>query len=433
MSNFSFTSFLTNNKRTGTARVYTDRMSAPTEKQIQYYLDLCQRKKVQPKEIKLFTFETIGKEIEQIRQLPDPASDRQIEKIKQLQQEISELGGNLKPFSEEFLSRLTGGAEGTASQLIETLMRKRTELNEVALPSDAQLQIMVEWFLCPDIPFEDFGIQKKIYLDSTIETNGETVNLWRYMTPDEFANEIKSKMTKKQASEFIDRYRVAFYDWRKTRITQQQVRYIRELEQRLASIYTPRQTEFAVNEDGEIVEIKQSASRDARGELQTVAYEPLTEMQLAQMSYEEASLFIDQLKSELERKELYRYGNIYGDDQQALEDKRGAKDRNDAIIKEYTALNDLIYKLEAVAGYENYDLHGLIRETLLEGEDHRSEEAKNAIKEFMMQTIDFERGFSQVIKDLGRLQVMCEESVIATAILEELTKEVMAELAWTHL
>lgn len=428
MSNFSFTSFLNNSKRVGKARIYTDRVSAPTEKQIQYYLDLCQRKKVQPKEIKLFTFETMGKEIEQIRQLPDPASDRQIEKIKQLWQEINDLCGNLKPFSEEFLNRLTGGAEGTASQLIETLMRKRMELNEVAPPSDAQLQIMVEWFLCPDIPFEYYGIQKKIYLDSTTEKDGEVVSLWRYMTPDEFANEIKSKMTKKQASEFIDRYRAVFYDWRKTRITQQQIRYIRELEQRLANIYTPKQTEFAVNEDGEIIEIKQGSSRDARGELQTVAYEPITEMQLAQMSYEEASLFIDQLKSELERKEFYRYGDIYSDDQQVLEDNRGAKDRNDAIIKEYTALDDLIYKLEAIAGYENYDLHGLIKETLLEGEDHRSEEAKNAIKEFMLQTIDFKRGFSQVLKDLGRLQVMCEESMIATAILEELTKEVMAEL-----
>lgn len=429
MSNFSFISFLNDNKRVGTARTYTDRASAPTQKQIQYYLDLCQRKKVQPKEIKLFTFETMGKEIEQIRQLPDPASDRQIEKIKQLWQEINDLGGNLKPLSEEFLNRLTGGAEGTASQLIETLMRKRMELNEVAPPSDAQLQVLVEWFLCPDIPFEYYGIQKKIFLDSTIEkADGEVMKLWRLMTPDEFANEIKSKMTKKQASEFIDRYRAAFYEWRKTRITQQQIRYIRELEQRLANIYTPKQIEYAVNEDGEIIEIKRGSSRDAIGESQTVAYEPLTEMQLAQMSYEEASLFIDQLKSELERKELYQYGDIYGDDQQVLEEKRSAKDRNDAIIKEYTALDNLIYKLEAVVGYENPDLHDLTKATLLEGEDQRSQEAKNAIKEFMMQTIDFKRGFSQVLKDLGRLQVMCEESMIATAILEELTKEVMAEL-----
>lgn len=428
MTNFSFTSFLNNNKRAETARAYTERASAPTEKQIQYYLDLCKRKRIQPKEIKLFTFETLGKEIEQIRQLPDPASDRQIEKIKQLWQEINDLGGNLKPFSDEFLNRLTGGATGTASQLIETLMKKRMELNEVAPPSDAQLQIIVEWFLCPDIPFEYYNIQKKVFLDETTEKDGEVVKLWRYMTPDEFANEIKTKMTKKQASEFIDRYRAVFYDWRKTRITQQQIRYIRELEKRLANIYTPRQVEFAVNEEGEIIEMKHGSSRDARGDLQTVAYEPITEMQLAQMSYEEASSFIDQLKSELERKEFYRYGDIYGNEQQLLEDKRGAKDRNDAIIKEYTALNDLIYKLEAIAGYENYDLHGLIKETLLEGEDHRSEEAKNAIKEFMMQTIDFKRGFSQVMKDLGRLQVMCEESVIATAILEELAKEIMAEL-----
>lgn len=430
MSNFSFTSFLNGNVQNNYQRTYgnTARVSAPTQKQIDYYLDLCQRKKIRPKDINKFTFEALGKEIEQIRQLPDPASERQIEKIKQLWQEINNLGENLKPFSDEFLNSLTGGATGTASQLIETLMKKRMELNEVAPPSDAQLQIIVEWFLCPDIPFENYDIQKKVILDSTYEKDGEVLNHWRYMTPDEFANEVKSKMTKKQASEFIDRYRAMFYDWRKTRITQQQIRYIRELEQRLANIYTPKQVEFAINEDGEVVEIKHGSSRDTRGDLQTVAYEPLTEMQLAQMSYEEASLFIDQLKSELERKELYRYGDIYGDDQQALEDKRSAKDRNDAIIREYTALDDLIYKLEALAGYENLDLHGLIKETLLEGEDHRSEEAKNAIKEFMLQTIDVKRGFSQVMKDINRLQVMCEESMIATAILEELTKEVMTEL-----
>ena len=444
---FSFTSFLAGNTQTRYQQSQGNnaRVSLPTPKQITYYNDLCARKNIRPKDTNQFTFETLGKEIEELRTLPDSASLKQIVKIEQLVEEITKLGGKIAPFSQEFMRRLTGGREGTASQLIETLIERRNTLNEVAPPSEAQLAIMVEWFLCPDIPFEDYGVEKKVYLDhlTSYSTDVDTSDklekrLWRLTTAEEFAQRISKHITKKQASAFIDQYRSVFYDWRKTRITAQQANYIRELEKRLTNIYVPKAVEFAIDNDGNVQEIKTGSSHDARGDLQTVAYAPIEDLQLAQMSYQDASVMIDQLKSELSNKETYRFGDIYDDTQQSFQDKTAsynerthmgsASDIQNARVKEYTAINDLVYKLEAVAGFENQDLHDLLCETILEGEDARSEETRNEIKLFMESTIDFKRGNEQVKKDIGRLYLMSEDSLIATDIVEQIAGEILANL-----
>lgn len=432
MSNFSFTSFLNNNgaSNNGNGGGYRGNtaLSKPTPNQVRFYNDLCERKRITPKSINSFTFDQLAKEIEEMRKMPDPASQRQIDKIRELEKEIIELGGDLKPISQAVLNSLTGGREGTASSLIQSLFDMRTNMNEVAPPSDAQVQIIVEWFLCPAINFEQFGITKRVYLDhlNSYSTDVDSPDvlekrLWRSVTPTEFAEQIKKKMTKKEASRFIDDNRGTFYEWRKTRITSQQVNYIRELEKRLSNIETPKQVEWAVV-DGEIVQITNTKHK---GEYYAEGYTPFSDMQLAQMSYEEASEWIDRLKYEISLKNsgyqsMHNEEEVYGDNQQNFEDNRKAKNEHDARTEEFNKLNDLIFALEAILGYEDMDAHNAVQEIILDGVDSRQALAhKSYLKNFFMNTVTADRNKDEDAwtQQMARIFNMCEEVPTALEIL----------------
>ena len=244
-------------------------------------------------------------------------------------------------------------------------------------------------------------------------------------------------MSKKDASAFIDAHRGTYYDWKRTRITAQQITYIRQLEGRLSNIYTPKAVIQAVDFDGDVFNIRTSSSHDERGDLQTQAYEGLTEYDLIQMSYEDASTFIDQLKSEL-ADPMLRNTSFVDNSQDELNDKlatfddvRGtgslAHDETSARVLEFTILNDLIFKLEAVAGWRNDELHDEIKENVLDGDGEVTQRVRIMIKEFMDTTID-RSNMERLFKSIGRLYTMTQDSVTATNIVAELANEVLAEV-----
>jgi len=278
----------------------------------------------------------------------------------------------------------------------------------------------------------------------------------RLLTPSEFAEQIQLRMSKKDASAFIDAHRGTYYDWKRTRITAQQITYIRQLEGRLSNIYTPKAVIQAVDFDGDVFNIRTSSSHDERGDLQTQAYEGLTEYDLIQMSYEDASTFIDQLKSEL-ADPMLRNTSFVDNSQDELNDKLATFDDvrgtgslahdetsarvkeftilNDLIFKleetsarvlEFTILNDLIFKLEAVAGWRNDELHDEIKENVLDGDGEVTQRVRIMIKEFMDTTID-RSNMERLFKSIGRLYTMTQDSVTATNIVAELANEVLAE------
>lgn len=441
---YSFTSFLSNNKGTtnqgNTSSAYQPRKS---DKMITYYMDLCRDKKIRPKDINPMTSEQLSKEIEQLRALPYPPSDAQMSKIKELVDEISEIKGKKMKLKEGLLESLTGGRNGTASKLIQTLFEKRKQLNELAHPTEQQIKTLVEWFFCPDIPFEDHGIQKKIYLeklsywgtDYSVPEELET-RPWRLVTPDEFAKQIKQKLTQQKANEFISAHRGKFYDWKKTRITQNQINTIRNIEKELADLYTYKEVQTAVDIEGEEVEIALYTSRDKRTGMES-AYEPLDEAQLIQMSYQEASDWIYKLSSERDDDKLRNIGSPFDDSQGELNDKLKkyddsrtrtgeARDLLTARTKEYTALNDLLFKLESVVGYADEELHDLIKESIIDMKDDKSLQTKERIKEFMMQSID-RSSMPRMINDVGRLYTMSEDTLIGTSIVQEIADEVFKQ------
>lgn len=440
MSNFSFTSFLNNNNGgTNGSSAYSRPAS---ENQKKFYFDLCERKRIAPKNINGFTFDQLRKEIEELQMRPDPASERQIAKIKELQDEIIKLGGDLKPIGDDVIARLTGGRDGNASALIQKLFDMRTKMNVIAPPTDAQLQIMVEWYLCPDVPFEEFSSEEVFAMEhGANENQSRTITisikrrvelgggLWRHMTPNEFAEALKKSMTKKQASKFIDDYRGVFYDWKKTRITQPQINYIRELELRLANVETPRAVEFAIV-DGEMQQITNN-SVDYDGDWNPMAYEPMDELVLMQMSADDATNWINQLKSEVGRRNayesMYNEEEVYGTSQQDFEEtqlvrgeNRRVKNAHDAKHDEWRKLNDLIYSLEAIAGYKSDEIHDMVQELVIDEVDSdKALEYKYRMKEFFMSTVtaDPTKDRKRWESEMARVFNMCEEVPVALEIL----------------
>lgn len=349
----------------------TDRASS--ERQVKYYLDLCIKRNVEPKEASKMSFDEVNALIEEMKN-HNPASEAQRKLVTDKVVSLQTMGVTIQMPD---LDKLTGGREGTASKLIEQLIEMERQQYEVAPPSDNQLLFIVNMYLCPDVGFEEHGIERRIELEG-----GE----WRKYTPNEFAEQVKAKMTRKTATSFIEKYRGAFHTWKQTRIKLEQQRYIRQLEARMADVSSPTVQEWSVDEEGNLVQISRPLSRNT--EHLTSGYKPLDDMELMMFSAEEASKHIDILKSELENKELYKFGEK-SDGKETFEEIRKPCDMKGQKNAEYKTLQDLMYKLEAVAGYNDEELHEAVTYLLVEdGCEEVVKGNKAKIKDFMISLIE---------------------------------------------
>lgn len=412
---------------TGGARPVTP----PSQGQIDAYKKLCTTKKQPMLDISTMSKREISNHIEALIALPFPPSDSQMQKIHELIAELNGAGVRVN-ISAEKLATLTGGREGTASQLIEFLFEKRRTSGITDGISDKQVEILVEWFLCPDIPFEEHGISKKFYLDHLNAASSDDTNTqerlasrkWRLVTPSEFEVQVRAQFTREAASRFIDQHRSTFYEWKKTRVTQKKIQFIQTLEQRCASLYVPRESSVMMDVDGNI----SFAQPSSRENYNPVAYEGMDILQLAQMSNTDADVYIDQLRSALEDKTSVQ---AYQEHQQDLQDKLGTfnelrqtGDRTnnelEARIREYHKLNDVLFALDSVNGYENDVLHARLTETVLDGKGNAHQFAED-LKEYMLESVH-----PRTMKiDIARLRGICENSVVASEMLEEALLELI--------
>jgi hypothetical protein len=351
------------------------------------------RKGVAPKNYLDMDYDTLAQEIEEVRNF-FPASEKQIQMIKDKIANLNDnVNLNIKMPSEAELKQLTGGMAGTASAMIDSLMKLEQQYADEFPPSDKQLEFIVNMYLCPDVPFEDFGVSRKVDLE-----NG----LWRKPTPDEFAEECRKAFRRNTASKFIDDYRGTFHTWRSTRIRPSQKKYIRQLEERMSNLSSPRAIQFAVTPEGAIIQV-QDTNKDNADKYNPTGYKLMDDMYLDMYSTEEASKYIDTLKAELANKSMYRYGER-SDNTMTFEDLRKPKTVESLKKNEYTTLNDLMFKLDAVAGYENEKVHNAVSTLLLEGlDDERTLNAKQTIRDFMMYLMDEDfigwEGLAELCKD----------------------------------
>lgn len=418
--NNAFTSFLGSSQnayQTSNGNTRGTNPNPPSAKQIAAYMQLCERKRVTPQDTSTMSKSEISKHMDAIAALPFPPTEPQLAKIHELIAQLNDNGVRVN-ISDEKIASLTGGQDGTASQLIEFLFKKKNDAGIVDAISDNQVAILVEWFLCPAIPFEDYGVNKRIPRPDVSPT------AWRLATPTEFEESIRANITREQASRLIDMYRSEFYAWKKTRITQKQIEFIQTLEKRLANTFVPRESNVFMNESGEI-EFKESSIKAIYA---PNAYEAMDIMHLAQMSYDEARAHITNLQIDLSDRVALQ---AYDDRQQQLQDKLGTynelrqtggltHDELEARIMEYNKLNDIIFALDTIACMENDPLHAKLSYTVLDGKGNAAEFATE-FKEYMMSTVDM-KTFK---KDIGRLRNLCEASDVATAMLEEAIVELV--------
>lgn len=340
-ANYSF--FTGNNVINNTGiTTTTERPMSPAQEK--YYSDLCSQRNIIPVDLTGKSYDEVSLMIKELREF-FPASPAQINLIKE---KASALNIDV---DEEKLSKLTGGREGSASKLIAQLIEKEREVGDTIEPTEAQIQYLVSMFYCVDVCFEDHDIKKRVNLEE---------GLWRLMTPSEFAEEIKSKMNRKEASAFIDKYRGAHHAWLNTRISLEQERYIRQLEDRLADLYVPQQTpEY---DDG----------KKKPRQYNPIAYEPLSEGHLKMFSRDEASKYIDRLKYELEAKQLYSNFNSQQHDGDLL-DFISRSSRETDIEEAQNAL----FKIFSHIGYETEEVLNSISEKLFLDDTPQEKEIKD--------------------------------------------------------
>ena len=419
----------------------SDMARPPSEKMKAFYLDLCKMHGIEHNEIMLQSAQALSREIERLRALPQPATDKQKEMIMDLAQELVDMGIKDTRPSQAFLDKLTGGRDGTASQLIEKMQAIIKRNEHISMPTQKDLEFLVSMFLCPDIPFEEMGANRRIPItkltawgsDYSVEAELEA-RIFRKPTPSEFADiirkathinsegEVVKSFTRTSTMRFIDQYRGVFFNWKRTRITANQIQRIRELEKRFAMYSKPHVVEMAWDDEEQLsYEINTAPSRERK--VTQYTYEPIDELQLMMMSQDEASDYINRLTWELDESQqhLYRFFEE-SDESQTFESIRQAQDEHAWKIKEFTALNDLMYKLEAIAGYKNEAIHVIpwidktdrstyINDAFLTGEDESNKKKRKEIRDFMLYLL--QEGYT----NFGALMMMCEDSEVAQEIL----------------
>ncbi|TCX53844.1 hypothetical protein [Dehalobacter sp. 14DCB1] len=350
-----------------------------TPNQIRKYLELCEQKGLPAENYATWSIEYMSDKIGELYAFK-PASDKQISLIKEKITNLQENGILINMPSEKTLRSLTGGLGGTASELLDQLIKQETALGLSAkIPAtDNQVSAIVKMFLFPDADFESYGISRKIQLD---ETN------WRYCTPDEFANLVQSTFSKQDANKFIETNRAAFYEWTSTRIRPEQIRHIRDLEHRMKSLHNQVTVEWVVDIEGNLT---RQESTKPQHEWLPDAFQPMDDMQLSMMSKEDANTYINMLSKDLKDKSLTKFGER-SDASLTFESLRKPKTAEELKKQEFTSLQDILFKLEAVAGYTNDEVHDCITSLMLEKELENDEHIKIAnqkLKDFMVFLIE---------------------------------------------
>jgi hypothetical protein len=343
-----------------------------------------------------------------------PASEAQLNKIDGLLNDLASVGIHTNVNKKN----LSGGKEGTASSLIQHLINELSKHTAELPPTEAQLKRMVVMLHCVDIPFEEYDLTLKIY-DQT------DPNQWRYPTLNEFAYEIASKMKRAEVSKFLDEHEVKFFEWEKVRLKPDSPKwnFIKTLEERMSNTHRPSIVEWAIDQEGNWIRVNNKPNR--MDNYNPKGFAPLQDEHLILFTNKEADAYIRLLQSDLKHiskqeeeqaiSQFERKRNAdggYGWEEirsMSASDEREIQKRRE---KEFKELNDLMFKLDAVAGYHDETLHASVTSVLSDDVDADiNKEAKTYIKNFML--ILCEDGYIT----FGEMADMCRDNETAIRIL----------------
>lgn len=398
------------------------RMASPT--QVSMYADLVAKRRIRAAyNIAAMTYEQAFEVINDAKGFYG-ASDAQIETIKRMFTQLQNAGEHVNMPGDDFFNRLTGGEGGSANTLIQTLITKTREIDTKEPPTPAVVSYIVKMFYYPDVDWESFGVPTKIPVDMLYNADGSPIcekPLFRHVQPQEFGEYILANKTAKECQQFLDTYRVGFNTYRNTRIRPEQERFIRTLEGRLASLSKPRVAEWAVDIEGNMVQVSTSgSSRDWNPSAYTTVYD---DMQIRMLSIEQASAVIEKLQEDLAQPNEYSID----DKDVTFESLRHAKTQYEASVMEMKELNNFIHAVFAHTGCESddarvipyHDEHDRITQEktideFFKAESFTGKRKRNMIRDYLMFVMDAD------YVTLHTLRIMAERSVYATELVEDI-------------
>ena len=199
------------------------RPSAPADKQStprqhKFYLDLCEQKRRKPIDnYESLTFNELSVLIDELKELR-PISDAQLQALNNCLERLAKVG----IFPDIDINNLTGGINGTASTTLDYLFKLVNKHcpPESMPPTQKQLEYVASMYLCPAVAFEDYGVERWIYLENGMK---------RRPTSEEFIDTLRKAFDRATISDFINKYRGEFNEWRNTRIRPGQLKHILSL------------------------------------------------------------------------------------------------------------------------------------------------------------------------------------------------------------
>lgn len=361
--------------------------------QQKFIADLCTRRGIPTINIETYTYDQAYMKIEELKNAPTPATPAQRTKINTMITQMQNAGQVIKHMTDEALDKLTGGTDGTAFKLISHLMDlvRDMDVDLGEKPTDDMVHYIASMYYYPEATFEEYGIplriqQEETYLD---KKDGKTKHYWKEHLPLEFEALIRSKMTKKQASEFIGKHRVGFNQFKQEHISANQVRRIKDLEKQLASIRAPHHPAFQVDIFGNISEIPVYAHREYDPE----AYKNMDDMVLMNLTTETANKWIQRL--EIDRS--IHFKSAINNVDATFETIRQAKNITEAGFMELKKIDTFLYAVEAITGVTDPTMH-----VLPYHDEHDSTDDTGMTNEF----------FNHIEKDTGYVHALNSTSEV---------------------
>lgn len=426
----------------------------PSESQINSYYQQCERKRITPQDVSKMSRAELSAELQRIFDLPLPARETQITALKEVLAELVNAGvpGVRMPSEKFFLSLNVQ----SASKWIDDVRAIRAQNLGMMPPSDEQLDKLVRMMMFPDIEWESIvgertetheyyeaddeddklrynkesihyttntSVNRKVFLNEYIGEGENIKQLWRFMTKDEFREELKVKLNHTQASRIISEHQGTHEAWARTRLSRSQYNTIRQLENRMANLFTsrPMGEPIAMLDGGEADVPFALASR--KEEYSPRAYEPIAEELIILFDQDEADMYINQLQYELKDSELRSSTNaqelpysefVHNVTKEGVEEIRDAVSEADKRTKEFKAINNFMHGLSSMVGFgfeQQANIHGemvLVTVDSLRADvlqvffDNGTQEAKNdmflQIADFVKYTVESEAvTFNQVL------------------------------------
>lgn len=316
------------------------RTGVPSENQINAYIRMCEQRELTPEDTTTWNAGQVSDEIDRMINM---VSQNQIDLITK---KVTELNQSGFPINMPDISILTGGKEGTASSMINSLIEMQNTHHEVCAPYGEVLRKAVGWFYCPDIEW-------KSSVEKTIKLNGK---LWRKLSPEEFALQIQANYTHNELHALLRENQNKFFVWRKGLITDKMISYIRTLEDRLSNMTSSKKNEnsWAVDQDGNLVQVNQEKKHDDAGRSMR-GYAKLDADDVQTLSKEQGQLYINILEDALKNPAVAsNLPNLISDmDFELIRPVVSETEKEERNTEE---VETFLFSIYAMVGYEDEEL-----------------------------------------------------------------------------